>query len=84
MDRLADADPVNARIIAGRVIKGLQALTVVLPDGARVGASFGIATHADAPDPAALVAAADAAMYRAKRDGGDRIAHAGSKAGAPA
>jgi diguanylate cyclase (GGDEF)-like protein len=74
---LANADPVTARIIAGRVIRGLQALALVLPDGAQVGASFGIATERDASDPAAAVAAADAAMYRAKREGGDRIAQAG-------
>lgn len=76
---LANADPAATRIVADRVLRGLQALTLVLPDGARVGASFGIATQADATGPLEVVEAADAAMYRAKRQGGDRIATASAE-----
>ncbi|HHH27252.1 MAG TPA: GGDEF domain-containing protein, partial [Polyangiaceae bacterium] len=47
-----------------------------------VTASFGVATAIDDPnlyDPTALVAAADAALYRAKRDGRNRVALWGAK-----
>lgn len=71
---LASADAVSTRVIAERVLGGLRALD--LPQGAALGASFGIATHLDGGDPEAVVAAADAAMYRAKRQGGAHIAYA--------
>ena len=74
---LANASPVSTHVVADRVIRGLEALSLVLPGGTRVGASFGIATDRDAAGPSELVQAADAAMYRAKRQGGDRIASAG-------
>lgn len=73
---LASADPVSTRVVAERVIRGLQALSLVLQGGAKVGASFGIATDRDGDGPEGVVAAADAAMYRAKRQGGDRVASA--------
>jgi len=71
---LASADAASTRVVAERVLAGLRALA--LPQGAGLGASFGIATHHDASDPEAVVAAADAAMYRAKRQSGDHIAFA--------
>jgi diguanylate cyclase (GGDEF)-like protein len=74
---LASADSVSARVIADRVLRGLQALSLLLPGGTKVGASFGIATDHDGADSLEVVAAADAAMYRAKRQGGDRIASVG-------
>lgn len=69
---LAGADPDVTRRIAERVLAGMR--TLPFPGGATVGASFGIATQADGKDARAVLAAADAAMYRAKRAGGDRIA----------
>lgn len=75
---LSNADLVSTRVVADRVLRGLQALALVLPTGAAVGASFGIATDRDGTGPQEVVAAADAAMYRAKRQGGDRIATAGA------
>ncbi len=69
---LASADAESTRVVAERVISGLAAL----PRGVRLGASFGIATHADGGDPHEVVAAADAAMYRAKRAEGVHIAFA--------
>jgi diguanylate cyclase (GGDEF)-like protein len=76
---LSDATIVSTRIVADRVLRGLQALALVLPTGAAVGASFGIATDRDGRNPPDVVAAADGAMYRAKRQGGDRIAQAGEE-----
>lgn len=73
---LASADADNTRVVAERVLAGLAALS--LPRGVRLGASFGIATHADGTDPQEVVAAADAAMYRAKSQAGDHIAFAPS------
>jgi diguanylate cyclase (GGDEF)-like protein len=73
---LTNADPVTTRVVADRVLRGLEALSLVLPGGTKVGASFGIATDRDAAGPLEVVEAADAAMYRAKRQGGDRIASA--------
>jgi diguanylate cyclase (GGDEF)-like protein len=71
---LAAADAQSTRIVAERVLAGLAAL--VLPRGARVGASLGIATHEDGSDPHSVVAAADTAMYHAKRQSGPHIAYA--------
>ncbi len=71
---LASADAASTRVVAERVLAGLHALA--LPKGGTLGASFGIATDRDGSDPEAVVAAADAAMYRAKRLSGDHIAFA--------
>ncbi len=71
---LASADPDSTRVVASRVLGGLGALG--LPRGLRLSASFGVATDADADSPQRVLAAADAAMYRAKRQGGTRIAFA--------
>lgn len=73
---LVGADPKSARVVTERLLRGVRALSDRLPDGLRVGASFGVATHADARNPHGLVEAADSAMYRAKRAGGNRIAFA--------
>ncbi len=69
---LMSADPAETRLVAERVLRGVG--SIELPEGMRIGASFGIATEADGSGPHEVVAAADAAMYRAKREAGDHIA----------
>jgi diguanylate cyclase (GGDEF)-like protein len=71
---LSAADVDTTRTVAERVLKGLAQISH--DREVTIGASFGIATDADGAGPYEVVAAADAAMYRAKRQGGDRIAYA--------
>jgi diguanylate cyclase (GGDEF)-like protein len=78
---LPGLDTRAAAAALGRVcasIAGFDALTAA--DGAvtRVTASMGVASYpADAPDVAALRKAADAALYRAKDEGRNRVVAAG-------
>ena len=71
---LEKTDPAQAPIVVRRVLAGLRALDT--GDGKGLGGSFGIATTGDGAAPLEIVAAADAAMFRAKKAGGDRIAFA--------
>ena len=79
-DELAMALPATdlegAFRLAERIRRALAALEIPLPDGRgalRISASFGVAAlPACASDRAGLVAAADAALYRAKRMGKNR------------
>jgi diguanylate cyclase (GGDEF)-like protein len=71
---LAAADTATTRTVAERVLKGLAA--IARERNVKLSASFGVATDADAAGPHEVVAAADGAMYRAKRMGGERIAFA--------
>jgi diguanylate cyclase (GGDEF)-like protein len=61
--------------LADRVRTNLQRRTILAPDGRRldVTASFGVAAFSDADDGRTLVAAADAALYEAKRAGKNRV-----------
>jgi diguanylate cyclase (GGDEF)-like protein/PAS domain S-box-containing protein len=73
---LPDADVAVAEATARRLLGRLHALEVVLEDGdvVRLTGSFGVATvaeHADCGED--LLAAADAAVYDAKRLGRDRV-----------
>ena len=66
---------------AERVRSRIEALELPLVEGdgiLRVTASFGVAAlpHSANPDKDALVAAADAALYRAKRSGKNRTVKA--------
>ncbi|TCJ00035.1 GGDEF domain-containing protein [Aeromicrobium sp. IC_218] len=66
---------------AERVVRELRALlcAVPMPDpDLQVTASYGVVSTTDHRGLAAVVAAADAALYRAKRAGRDRLGHADS------
>jgi diguanylate cyclase (GGDEF)-like protein len=73
---LPETDLAGARVIADRV-RAAVAATRPAVDGLVVGttASIGIATHPEhgAEDAATLLRLADEALYRAKRDGRDRV-----------
>ena len=68
-----DADG-GARL-AERARAIIESQVVRAPDGAElhVTASFGVASFPDAHELSDLVAAADAALYRAKHDGKNRV-----------
>ena len=71
--------------LAERVRAALAKRTVEAPNGAplRVTASFGVAELGAEKGLSELVAAADAALYRAKRAGKDRVTSATSSASRP-
>jgi diguanylate cyclase (GGDEF)-like protein len=78
---LPQTDLDGAYNFAERVRRRIEALEFPLIDGngtLRVTASFGVASlaHAPGPDKDSLVAAADAALYRAKRAGKNRTLRA--------
>lgn len=76
---LADTDADGAWVVAHRLLRGIRALR--LPHGAagagdHVSVSIGIATVSNVIEPMApqaLIDAADAALYAAKREGRDRV-----------
>jgi len=79
---LLETDLEGAENFAERVRSRIEALVIPLLDGegsVRVTASFGAAALPDSSDvdKDALVAAADAALYRAKRAGKNRVVRAG-------
>jgi len=69
---LPETDAEGAAAIAERMRQAVEALET---DGGRVTVSFGVATviASDKLSPNALVAAADAALYQAKRDGRNAV-----------
>ncbi len=72
---LPGADGAGGAQFAERVRTALAERELVAPDGIplRVTCSFGVAQHAAGTDADALFAAADRALYRAKREGKDRV-----------
>ena len=75
---LADVDPVEAQSFAERLRAAVRQSPI---DDLRVTMSFGVAcSPPDEPlDYERLFTRADAALYRAKRDGRDRVAGAGTR-----
>ena len=72
------AQTADGQVVADKILRALAA--PLQADGARLrlGASIGISLYpADAGDGDALLRNADAAMYRAKRAGGNQICHYG-------
>jgi diguanylate cyclase (GGDEF)-like protein len=72
---LPGADAAGGVRLAERVRLALESRTILTREGARVKVtcSFGVAAFPAAPDGAALVAAADRALYHAKRLGKNRV-----------
>jgi len=73
---LPGADEDGAAQLADRVRLGLAARSIPSVPGLRVTASFGVAEYAGETNTEQLVAAADSALYRAKRAGKDRVERA--------
>jgi diguanylate cyclase (GGDEF)-like protein len=73
---LPGADEEGAAQLAERVRIGLAARRIPSGPGLRVTASFGVAEYAGEANTEQLVAAADDALYRAKRGGKDRVVRA--------
>ena len=75
---LPGSDAAGAEQLAERIRSHLEDRTLVTPEGVpvRVTASFGVAGLDDGHDEAGLVAAADAALYEAKRAGKNRVQRA--------
>ncbi len=70
---LPGADEEGAAQLADRVRSGLAARSIPGVPGLRVTASFGVAEYAGETNTEQFVAAADSALYRAKRGGKDRV-----------
>jgi diguanylate cyclase (GGDEF)-like protein len=73
---LPGADEEGAAQLADRVRVGLAARSIPSVPGLRATASFGVAEYAGETNTGQLVAAADGALYRAKRAGKDRVERA--------
>jgi len=70
-----ETDLVGATKLADRLRADLEAATIELPDGTELSltASFGVAVKGTLERPEQLVAAADEALYEAKRNGKNRV-----------
>ena len=75
---LPGTDAVGGAQLAERVRVSFEQRFVLAPDGTRipVTASFGVAAYPEQGDEVGLVAAADAALYQAKRAGKNRVVKA--------
>jgi diguanylate cyclase (GGDEF)-like protein len=75
---LPDTEPAGGIVLAERMRAGIEALLFTRPDGApfRISISIGLACQTAGSgwrDSASLLAAADAALYRAKEGGRNRV-----------
>jgi diguanylate cyclase (GGDEF)-like protein len=79
-----ETDSAGAAQLAERMREAIERMRIPRLDGQgdmSITASFGVASLPDtASDKASLIAAADAALYRAKRSGKNRVERAGSMA----
>ena len=74
---LPQCDGHNAVGVAERIRQAVQAEPVALPEGSiTLTASLGVAAGCEITRPEALIGAADAALYRAKRAGRNRVEQA--------
>ncbi|HKH31495.1 MAG TPA: diguanylate cyclase [Gaiellaceae bacterium] len=75
---LPGTDMEGGAALAERIRDNLRTRVITAPDGERVvvTASFGVAAYPEVKARGDLVAAADAALYEAKRAGKDRVARA--------
>jgi diguanylate cyclase (GGDEF)-like protein len=75
---LPGTDAEGAVRLAGRIRALLEDRTMVTPEGVpvRITSSFGVAAYEEGTSAEELVAAADAALYEAKRTGKNRVARA--------
>ena len=82
---LPGTDLEGATHVADRVRRALAGRIVLSVDGEPipVTASFGVAAYPEAPSASALFAAADAALYEAKRTGKNRVSVASEQVGRP-
>jgi two-component system, cell cycle response regulator len=71
---LSNCDTIGAAALAERLLQAVRKDTIVLAEGTvSVTLSAGVATSGIMQDPETLVGAADAALYRAKRGGRNRV-----------
>jgi diguanylate cyclase (GGDEF)-like protein len=82
---LPGTDAEGAVRLAGRIRALLEDRTLLTPEGVpiRITASFGVAGYEEGSGVDDLVAAADAALYDAKRAGKNRVARASEAVGRP-
>src|SRR5207237_9732997 len=72
---LPGTDAAGGALLAERIRMELEGRVVLAPDGVPIGVtcSFGLASYPALEGAGALLAAADEALYRAKRNGKNRV-----------